>query len=99
MQIKIEYRLDDDAPTETFTTNLYLCVIWERELKRKLTDGRGLGFEDWAFWTFAYLRLAGRVPADAKFMDWLEKNQQLHAAPIVDETDTNPTDGAPSDDN
>jgi hypothetical protein len=98
MRLKVQFRLAPDAEYETFHTDLYMAVMWERDLKRKLTDGRGIGYEDFAYWTFTHLKRAGKA-SQTDFIAWLKDNPTAEAVLVADETDPNPTDGAPTDDN
>jgi len=98
MRLKVQFRLAPEAEYETFYTDLFMVVMWERDLKRKLTDGRGIGWEDFAYWTFQYLKHAGRAN-QADFLAWVRDNRAAECQLIADETDPNPTDGAPSDGN
>lgn len=96
MKLRIQWRLKPTDDYAYFETNLYTFVIWERDLKRKITDGRGLGVEDWAHWLYVHLKVDGKV-GNKTFMEWLEANPELEVLPVGDETDPNPTDGAPTD--
>lgn len=98
MRLKVQFRLTPEAEYETFYTDLFMVVMWERDLKRKLTDGRGVGYEDFAYWTFTYLKRSGKA-AQSDFIAWLKDNPRAEAVLIADETDPNPTDGEPSDGN
>jgi len=96
VKLRLQWRLKPTDDHRYFETNLYIYVAWERDLRRKMTDGRGLGIEDWAHWLYTHLKVTKQT-AEASFMDWLAANPDAEALPVADETDPNPTDGAPSD--
>jgi hypothetical protein len=96
VKLRLQWRLKPTDDHKYFETNLYIYVAWERDLRRKMTDGRGLGLEDWAHWLYTHLKMTGDLK-DQQFMDWLFANPELEVLPVADETDPNPTDGAPSD--
>ena len=97
MRIRCKYRLTPDAEWATFHTDLVVWTAWEDELRRKVSDGLGLGVKDWIFWLFAYLRDLGVVPPEKQFADWVRENRSAECIPTDDGTDPNPTDGAPTD--
>lgn len=98
MKLRMQYRLAPTDEPKYFNTNLLIYVEWERDLRRKMTDGRGLGFEDWAHWLYTHLKATKQI-GDVSFLEWLEKHPDTECVPVADETDPNPTDGAPSDAN
>lgn len=98
MKLRMQYRLKPDDELRYFHTNLAIYVAWERDLKRKMTDGRGLGIEDWAHWLYTHLKQSKQI-GDVTFLDWVADNADAECLPCGDESDANPTDGAPSDEN
>lgn len=107
MRLRIAYQTSPDQAEQEFVTSLYCCVAWEASCNRKITDGRGFGYEDLAFFTYAHLQQAGQIKVNhaelganrARFMQWMLDNPGLAVRFVKDETDANPTDGAPTDDN
>lgn len=98
MKLRVQWRYKSTDDYRYFHTNLYIYVAWERDLRRKMTDGLGMGLEDWAHWLYTHLKVTGELK-DVEFMDWLAANPDLEVTLVADETDPNPSDGAPSDAN
>jgi len=97
VRIRCEYKFAETDELQYFYADLYVLVAWERDLRRKVTDGQGLGLEDWTYWLFAHLKETGAIPTTTVFMDWLAKNRPVHCQPSADVTDPNPTEGALSE--
>lgn len=85
-----------DAPVKV-CTNLLCIAEWEREQNRKVSDGRGAGIMDLAYWAWFLLKLAGKTSA-ASYRDWLADNPDVDID-VVDLTDPNPTGAAITDGN
>jgi hypothetical protein len=85
-----------DTPLKVHT-NLLCIAEWEREMGRKVSDGRGIGVMDMAYWAHFLLKLGGLTNA-ANYKEWLTANPDLQID-VEDQTDPNPTAAAPTDDN
>ena len=86
------------AEPVTVRTNLLCIAEWEREMKRKVGDGLGIGIMDMAYWAHFLLKMAGKTKA-ATYKEWLEAHPDLEISQVEDVTDPNPTDAATTDDN
>jgi hypothetical protein len=73
-------------------TNLLCVAEWEREQNRKVSDGRGIGVMDLAYWAHFLLKLGGKTTT-ATYKEWLAQYPDLDID-VVDLTDPNPTGAA-----
>lgn len=82
-----------DGDAYHVTTNLFTVVAWERKYKSKAsTLATALGLEDLAFLAFEAAKQAG-ITVPAVFDDFLKR---IESVTVVEQPDTNPTDGEPS---
>ena len=98
MKLKMTIVEAPGAEPVTVRTNLLCIAEWEREMKRKVGDGLGIGIMDMAYWAHFLLKMAGKTKA-ATYKEWLEAYPDLEISQVEDVTDPNPTDAATTDDN
>jgi len=94
MRLELTVTPAPDAEPIVVVTNLLCLAEWERELNRKISDGRGIGVSDLAYWAHFLLKLAGRTTA-ADWKAWITANPDARIE-VRDLTDPNPTVGATS---
>lgn len=95
MKLKLAIDLKDGRGVREMTTTLFVIAEWERNENRKVTDGRGIGVSDMASWAYTLCKIAGdAVPPT--WQEWLQKYPDMEID-LVDQTNPNPTDGAPTD--
>jgi hypothetical protein len=95
MKLTLQYDIGDGPVT--VSTNLYVIVAWERRFKRKASEmATAIGMEDLAFMAWEASKLHGAV-VPAEFDTFLKK--QVSVIEVVDQDDTNPTPGEPTDTN
>lgn len=95
MKLTLQYDIGDGPVT--VSTNLYVIVAWERRFKRKASEmASAIGMEDLAFMAWESSKLAG-VVVPSEFDTFLKK--QVSVIEVVDQDDTNPTPGEPTDTN
>jgi hypothetical protein len=56
MKIRLKVDLHDGHGPRYITTNLFTITEWERQERRKLSDGLGFGASDMAFWAHFLLK-------------------------------------------
>lgn len=84
------------APSERLTVLVTPqdMIIWERTSKRKIGDGKGMGFEDMARLTFTSLRRTHQLPdPEPTFDQWVESLADY--APMADADPSQPVAEAP----
>jgi hypothetical protein len=95
MKLTLQYDIGDGPVT--VSTNLYVIVAWERRFKRKASEmATAIGMEDLAFMAWEASKLAG-ITVPGEFDTFLKK--QVGTVDVVDQDDTNPTPGEPTDTN
>ncbi len=97
MRIELTVTTNPDATPIVVTTNLLCITEWERELGRKVSDGRGLGMDDLAYWAHFLLKLGGHTTAH-DFRTWIKQNPDATIT-SRDLTNPNPTGAATTDGN
>jgi hypothetical protein len=95
VKLKLAIDLKDGRGTREMTTTLFVIAEWERTENRKVTDGRGIGVTDMACWAYTLCKMAGD-PVPATWQEWLQKYPDIEID-LVDQTNPNPTVGAPTD--
>ena len=94
MKLKLAIDLKDGRGVREMNTNLFVIAEWERNENRKVTDGKGIGVTDMACWAYTLCKLAGdQVPGT--WQEWLQQHPDVDIE-MVDQTNPNPTDGAPT---
>jgi hypothetical protein len=95
MKLTLQYDIGDGPVT--VSTNLYVIVAWERRFKRKASEmATAIGMEDLAFMAWEASKLSG-ITVPSEFDTFLKK--QVGVIDVVDQDDTNPTPGEPTDTN
>ena len=94
MKLKLAIDLKDGRGVREMNTNLFVIAEWERIENRKVTDGKGIGVTDMACWAYTLCKLAGD-PVPATWQEWLQQHPDVDIE-MVDQTNPNPTDGAPT---
>lgn len=95
MKLTLQYDIGDGPVT--VSTNLYVIVAWERRFKRKASEmATAIGMEDLAFMAWEASKLSG-ITVPGEFDTFLKK--QVGVIDVVDQDDTNPTPGEPTDTN
>ena len=98
MKIRLKVDLHDGHGPRHVTTNLFTITEWEKQERRKLSDGLGFGATDMAFW--AHFLLKRELPDIPKtYSEWLEQNPDIDIEVEGDETDPTPTDAATTEGN
>ena len=98
MKIRLKVDLHDGHGPRHVTTNLFMITEWEKQERRKLSDGLGFGATDMAFW--AHFLLKRELPDIPKtYSEWLEQNPDIDIEVEGDETDPTPTDAATTEGN
>ena len=96
MKIAINLKRTEDAPIETYYTNLFVITEWERLENRRVTDGRGVGASELACWLWIILKIKGE-DVGSSWREWLQTNPDFQIVEGADMTDPNPTGAAVSD--
>lgn len=97
MKLKLSVTLEQGGQVHVVYTNLLCIAEWEEKMHRKVTDGRGIGIGDMAFWAHHLLKLGGIVK-DADYKAFLASYPDVDIQ-VEDTTNPNPTSGEPTDDN
>ena len=97
MKLKLSVTLTEGSKAHTVYTNLACIADWEEKMNRKVTDGRGIGVGDMAFWAHHLLKLSG-VVKEADYKAFLAAYPDLDIQ-VEDSTNANPTAGALTDAN
>lgn len=91
--MKVKFRYVRQGQTYETSTSLYVIVTWERKMKRKATDGQGLGWDDMCFLAYESSKKDGIV-VPAVFDDFIKQLEELD---VVETETARPTEGTPSD--
>ena len=94
MKIKLRVTVKPGTEPREVTTNLLVISEWEKSENRKVSDGRGIGVNDFVCWAFHLFKLAGET-MPATWAEWLKQNPDMDIE-AVDQTNPNPTDAAPT---
>jgi len=97
MKLKLTVTPDEGGPSHVVYTNLLCIAEWEEKCGRKVSDGRGIGITDMAFWAHFLLKLGG-LTSEADSKAWIAAHPNADIQ-VEDVTNPNPTDGAPTDAN
>ena len=98
MKIKLKVDLGDGTEPIFVKTTAFCIAEWEKENNRRISDGRGFGVIDMAWWAhFLLKRSDTKVPATSR--EWMEENPELEISSDGDETNPNPTSAATTDGN
>ena len=97
MRLQLTITPDLDGPSHVVYTNLLCIAEWEEKLNRKVSDGRGIGLADLAFWAHFLLKLGGKA-TEPDYKTWIANHPDADIQ-VLDQTNPNPTDGAPTDAN
>ena len=96
MKIKLQLTRSADAVPEFYWTNLFVITEWERLERRNIQQLSSQPlYSDYCCWMHTILKIKGEQVGDT-WRDWISKNPDIEILPIVDETDVNPTDAAPT---
>jgi hypothetical protein len=95
MRFKIKFTREPGAEPEFYFTNFFVITEWERIMHRKVQDLTAPMASDWGCWMWLILKLKGEQVGD-NWKDWVEKNPDIDIVPILNETNPNPTDAAPT---
>ena len=96
MKIKLQLKRSADATPEHYWTNLFVITEWERLERRNIQQLSSHPlYSDYCCWMHTILKLKGESVGDT-WRDWISKNPDIEILPVLDETDTNPTDAAPT---
>jgi hypothetical protein len=92
--MKVHFRYVRQGETYEVSTNLMTIVTWERKMKRKATDGHGLGWDDMCFLAYEASKQA-KIVVPAVYDDFIN---QLDELDVIDTESARPTEGTPSED-
>ena len=96
MKIKLKLTRTPNSEPEYYYTNLFVITEWERNDRGRvanLTNDYKQG--DTAAWMYYILKMRGEQLPDS-WNEWLKQNPEIDIVPVLDETDPNPTDAAPT---
>lgn len=86
--MKITLRVTTDSEPYEVTTTFGNVIEWERRFKRQASDlGKGIGYEDMAFFAWVASKTAGIV-VPAVFDDFVKRITDID---VVGDEPTNPT--------
>lgn len=89
MKQKLTVDIHDGTEIRELTTNLFVICEWEKTENRKVSDGKGIGYNDLVCWAWNLLKLAGeKLPAT--YREWVKLNPDMEIK-AVDDTDPNLT--------
>lgn len=96
MKIKLQLKRSADAIPEFYYTNLFVVTEWERLERRNIQQLSSQPlYSDYCCWMHTILKLKGEQVGET-WRDWISKNPDIEILPVLDETETNPTDAAPT---
>jgi hypothetical protein len=73
-----------------------LVTEWERLERRNIQQlSASPLYSDYCCWMHTILKLKGEQVGD-NWREWISKNPDIDILPVLDETDPNPTDAAPT---
>ena len=96
MKIKLQLKRTPDSAAEYYYTNLFVVTEWERLERRSIQQlSASPLYSDYCCWMHTILKLKGEQVGD-NWREWISKNPDIDILPVLDETDPNPTDAAPT---
>ena len=96
MKIKLQLKRTADSAPEFYYTNLFVSTEWERITGRNLQQMVNAPLEsDYCVWMHVILKMRGEQVGD-NWRDWVKSMPDMEIIPVLDETNPNPTDAAPT---
>ena len=96
MKIKLQLKRTPDSAPEYYYTNLFVSTEWERITGRNVQQMvNAPQISDYCVWMFTILKMKGEQIGD-NWRDWVKSMPEMHIEPVLDETNPNPTDAAPT---
>ena len=96
MKIKLQLKRTPDSAPEFYYTNLFVSTEWERITGRNVQQMvNAPQVSDYCVWMFTILKMKGEQIGD-NWRDWVKSMPEMDIQPVLDETNPNPTDAAPT---
>jgi hypothetical protein len=96
MKIKLQIKRTPDSAIEYYYTNLFVITEWEKHDRGRVGNlANDYKTGDIVAWMYYILKMRGEQLPDT-WSEWLKQNPEMEISHVLDETDPNPTDAAPT---
>jgi hypothetical protein len=96
MKIKLQLKRTPDSAPEYYYTNLFVVTEWERLTGRNVQQlSTQPQISDYCCWMYVILKMKGEQIGD-NWREWIKSMPDMAIEPVLDETNPNPTDAAPT---
>ena len=96
MKIKLQIKRTPESAVEYYYTNLFVITEWEKNDRGRVANlATDYKTGDVVAWMYYILKMRGEQLPDT-WSEWLKQHPEMEISHVLDETDPNPTDAAPT---